>query len=89
VLRSGAAAVETAWCFLEDGAVVGAGMGAADVPALEAEVRDALRRVRETTPEPVTTKPEPVCMGCPGLRVACPVAAAASSQPCAGTAVSP
>jgi ATP-dependent exoDNAse (exonuclease V) beta subunit len=42
VLRSGADVVETAWCFLEDGAVASERFGQADAEALAARVRAAL-----------------------------------------------
>ena len=73
-LRSGAEAVDLAWCHLESGAVEGGRFGSGDVPALEVEVRAALAAV-DGLPVAAVTEPAWVCVGCPGLRVACGVAA--------------
>jgi ATP-dependent helicase/nuclease subunit A len=70
VLRSGAPAVETAWCFLESGEVVGGRFSAEDVAALESEVGAAVAALRDE-PRPVVEVAAAVCVGCPGLQGWC------------------
>ena len=69
-LRAGAAAAEIVYQFLEaPDAVVSSHVGAADVPALEAELSASIARIRagEYRPTPSAF----ACSGCPALDVVC------------------
>jgi RecB family exonuclease len=69
-LHAGAAEVEVAYAFVErPDAVVNATFGPADVPALEAELSEAIGRIRRG--EFRATPGELVCSGCPALDVVC------------------
>src|SRR5262249_12949426 len=68
--RAGAEQVEVVYAFLErPDAVVSTSFARADVPALEAELSDAIRRINagEFVPAPG----EFTCAGCPALDVVC------------------
>jgi ATP-dependent exoDNAse (exonuclease V) beta subunit len=69
-LRAGAGEVEVAYAFVErPDAVVSATFVPADVPALEAELSEAIGRIRHG--EFRATPGELVCSGCPALDVVC------------------
>jgi hypothetical protein len=91
-LMAGFREVTLGWIALED--VAGSPLrtvAAADVPALEDEIRRALAPL--TTPErpPAASVPQPFCSGCPGLVSGCPVALAPAAQPAGagGSSASP
>jgi hypothetical protein len=68
--RAGAEEVEVAYAFVErPDAVVSATFGPGDVPALEAELSEAIARIREGRFEP--TPSDFACSGCPALDVVC------------------
>ncbi|MEW6582259.1 MAG: UvrD-helicase domain-containing protein [Actinomycetota bacterium] len=76
-LRAGHPRVECRWVLCEaPDEPVTAVFAASDAPALEAEVRAALDRVRAGGDAPAAVTPQPFCGGCPGLRALCPVATA-------------
>jgi hypothetical protein len=69
-LRAGADEVEVAYAFVErPDAVVSATFAPVDVPALEAELSEAIGRIRRG--EFRATPGELVCSGCPALDVVC------------------
>ncbi|HEY8858317.1 MAG TPA: UvrD-helicase domain-containing protein [Gaiellales bacterium] len=68
-LRSGAPAAEIAYAFLEDSAAVAVRrFSAADVPALEAELRTAIDSIRAGQ---FPARPGPHCRECPALDLLC------------------
>jgi hypothetical protein len=68
--RAGAEEVEVVYAFLErPDAVVSSTFTVPDVPALEAELSDAIRRINAG--EFVPTPGELTCLGCPALDVVC------------------
>jgi hypothetical protein len=68
--RAGAEEVEVVYHFLErPDAVVSSSFARAEVPALEAELSDAIGRIR--LGEFVPTPSEFNCAGCPALDVVC------------------
>ena len=80
--RAGAEEVEVVYAFLErPDAVVSTTFARADVPALEAELSEAIARINAG--EFVPTPGEFTCMGCPALDVVCagPAPAAAAALP--------
>lgn len=75
-LRAGAPRAELAWVFtdaLDDPQT--RHVVPADIPVLEAEVRDALAGLAAPERPPGFTRLMPHCSGCPGLRGSCPVGA--------------
>src|SRR5262249_19575744 len=68
--RAGAAEVEVVYSFLERAdAIVGATFTTGDVPALEAELSEAIARLQNG--EFVPTPSDYACAGCPALDVVC------------------
>ena len=68
-LRSGAPSVEVAYAFLERAdAVAERGFAAADAPALETQLREAIEAIREGR---FPARPGPHCQECPALGMLC------------------
>jgi RecB family exonuclease len=68
--RSGASEVEVVYCFLERAdATVATRFSADDLPALQAELSDAIARIQAR--EFVPTPSDYACAGCPALDVVC------------------
>jgi ATP-dependent helicase/nuclease subunit A len=68
-LRSGAPSVEVAYAFLERAdAVAERSFAAADAPALEAQLREAIEAIREGR---FPARPGPHCQECPALGMLC------------------
>ncbi|HYI37352.1 MAG TPA: PD-(D/E)XK nuclease family protein, partial [Thermoleophilaceae bacterium] len=71
-LRSGAARAEVAYCFLErPGDPVATVYAAADVPTLEAELRELTAGVSEGRFEPTSAPHRGLCADCPGRPALC------------------
>jgi hypothetical protein len=74
-LAAGYREVTLGWIALDD--VAGSptrAVTAADVPAIEGEIRRALAPLSTQGRPPAATVPQPFCSGCPGLLSGCPVA---------------
>jgi ATP-dependent helicase/nuclease subunit A len=78
-LRAGWREVTLHWVILQD--IAGSPLRvvtAADAPALEAEVREALAALRDTGRPAAAETAQPFCSGCPGLDAMCAIASAAT-----------
>jgi ATP-dependent helicase/nuclease subunit A len=74
-LRAGWREVKLHWVVLED--IAGSPVRVVtmhDVPALEAEVREAVAALRAAERPAATDVAKPFCSGCPGLDAMCPIA---------------